>query len=226
MTFGKIMNYKKLQEEIERGFRESQSLTDALSEESDRGFALITVSYLEKQLEKLLLKGFAPVGNPRKYLFGRFGFFPGLAAKTDGAYCLGLIDVHMRDELNLLRGIRNKFAHSFDRLSFSEGATGESVGKLKFLDYDLSTDPRTRFKGSIDTLMLLLSLEIKAANQPTLAKDFEPTPAKMKELSGNVEKVLVSVNRLLEEMFDVGNGLNEEKKETEQGAAGNPLPAE
>jgi hypothetical protein len=38
------------------------------------------------------------------------------------AYCLGLIGPHIRDDLDIVRGIRNDFAHGHREITFDEAS--------------------------------------------------------------------------------------------------------
>ena len=58
----------------------------------------------------------------------------GLASRTRMAYALGIIGEEERSDLTFIRGIRNAFAHSTDRLSFEHETILASLDALHVLE--------------------------------------------------------------------------------------------
>ena len=73
------------------------------------------------------------------------------AAKTKIAYALGVFDAPVRDELDLIRYIRNAFAHSKEPLTFESPLIADACAQLRIPNkWQLAhqtepTTPRTRF---------------------------------------------------------------------------------
>lgn len=85
---------------------------EILSEESDRGAVLVTASMLEDVL-LLLISARLVEGKATTKLIDGFNVpFGNLSAKIVAARSLGIISEEWRIELDLLREIRNKIAHS------------------------------------------------------------------------------------------------------------------
>jgi len=103
--------------DVQRTLDEFARLFD-YNESNDRAIAIIGVSFLEDLLEHILINFFVDdekevnkLLKPERPL-GTFG------GRTSAAYCLGLINATVRQDLRLVGKIRNRFAHdifaSFD----------------------------------------------------------------------------------------------------------------
>lgn len=76
----------------------------------DRGAAVILAALAEKSLEHLLRMALRPQGTNELFDFNRpLGAF---SAKIQMAYALKLIGPIVKSDLNIIRAIRNQFAHS------------------------------------------------------------------------------------------------------------------
>ncbi|MEM6812240.1 MAG: hypothetical protein AAF549_07215 [Pseudomonadota bacterium] len=85
---------------------------EVLSEESDRGAILITASMLDETLKKLLLARFVEGESLNKLLNGFNAPIGTFSARIKAARAIGVISEEWQRELNILRNIRNEFAHS------------------------------------------------------------------------------------------------------------------
>jgi hypothetical protein len=102
---------------------------DALKGESDRAAAVLAAAFLESALEELLRKAIVP--NASKDLFRSFGPLSSFGGKIDVSHALGLINDEERDDLRIVKSIRNDFAHDADHaLSFASGAVKDRVMAL------------------------------------------------------------------------------------------------
>lgn len=86
-----------------------------LNEESDRGCALMAASYLDDGLGELLKSVYVDEPAIANESIGRLTFSDAISQ----AYLLGLLSERAKHDLNLIRKIRNEFAHSADVLDFS-----------------------------------------------------------------------------------------------------------
>lgn len=139
---------------------------DELWGENDRAFALLQSVELENSLRQLFAIKFRPGLNSeeRRMLYGPDSSLGSFAAKIGLAYALEYIGPITRDDLELVRLIRNSFAHSARPLSFKLGVVADVCAKLQFPDlptgyhlmgprgkvasgeYADLTNPRTRFR--------------------------------------------------------------------------------
>ena len=89
-----------------------------LKGESDRGTALLYAAWIDHLLEQKLRLHFSK-GNAkqRDQLFEETGAFHTFASKVSAAFCLGWLDPDVRHDIDLIRRIRNLFAHQIHGLS-------------------------------------------------------------------------------------------------------------
>jgi len=89
-----------------------------LSCESDRAAAILSAAWIDHLLEKRLTLLFCK-GNrkERTKLFEAGGAFATLASKIDAAFCIGWLDPDVHHDLQVIREIRNEFAHQIHGLS-------------------------------------------------------------------------------------------------------------
>lgn len=85
---------------------------DVLNSESPRGGVLVAASFIENLLHKIL-QAFMIEGKPQEQILTGFNAPVGtLSAKIALAAALGLISERERRECDLIRKIRNRFAHN------------------------------------------------------------------------------------------------------------------
>jgi len=134
--------------------------------ESPRGAVLIAAAFLDTQLQKLLESNFINDKSAIKRIFDneRNGSLSTSYAKIQTAYCLGLINKVIHDDLNVIRKIRNKFAHemfgfNFENLEIVKLCENLNTGKIPF-DHIAKT-PENIFKISTAILMYDLAIRIR-----------------------------------------------------------------
>jgi len=134
--------------------------TAELQRETDRGLALVGAALLDEKLaetlrlffcegkaaEALLKEGDAPLGT--------------FSARIELCFALGLIDEFEYQEINLLRKVRNEFAHSKHGTTFQSEKIKSLCANLKShlpegSDYPIK-DPRFRFTNSVVAMVLRL----------------------------------------------------------------------
>ena len=108
-----------------------EAFRSSLLDESDRGLVLVGAAFIEEQLEELLRAHFLFERSSRNTTnedndkFGKvvnklFGYGPlgSFYAKADVAYSLGLLPEWEHWRIDLLRDVRNSFAHNIESSSF------------------------------------------------------------------------------------------------------------
>lgn len=118
-------------------------LFEALSKESDRGVVLISASFLEEALEALLRARFS-IRHPKskssiKPLFDFFGPLSTFSAKVKICYAMDLIGKWMYGDLDIVRKLRNEFAHSAGVARFDLPAAVRLTERLKAADLAVTT---------------------------------------------------------------------------------------
>ncbi|MFW1945318.1 transcriptional regulator [Acinetobacter guillouiae] len=92
---------------------------DSLNNESDRAVPLITAALIEEILHRTLQAFLCDVSASKKILDGFNAPLGTFSSKIDACYALGLIDEHEYNEINLIRKIRNEFAHTVYNADFN-----------------------------------------------------------------------------------------------------------
>lgn len=89
-----------------------------LGHESERAAAILAAAWVDKLLERKLEQLFSNGNNDaRKQLFKANGPFATFSAKTTAAFCIGWLDSDVHHDLQVIRKIRNEFAHHIHGLS-------------------------------------------------------------------------------------------------------------
>jgi mannitol operon repressor len=111
-----------------------ESFINEFAYESDRASAVLGAAYLDELLEKLIasfliddkkaIDTLLSSSNP----YAPLGSF---STKIIMAYCLGLIDKIQFDDLNILKRIRNLFAHGIHGLDFQNEKISSEIKKPK-----------------------------------------------------------------------------------------------
>lgn len=101
-------------------------------ESSDRAKVIITVAQIEYLLD-MKIKEFFSHGNSeaRKKLFSENGAFSTFSSKVNIAFCSGWIDSDVFHDIEILRKIRNVFAHSFESLSLDSPEIKKFIENLQ-----------------------------------------------------------------------------------------------
>lgn len=116
-----------------------------LTKESDRGVALLATAHLDYELEELLRDKL--IGNKKhlKELFSFNGPVGTFSAKIKLGYSIGLINKDTMDDINILRKIRNEFAHSNQAIDFETENIKSLCNNLKLNVKDEEEPSRTKF---------------------------------------------------------------------------------
>lgn len=128
---------------------------DVLNQESARGVTLVAASYLENLLHQSI-EAFLLEGKSREQLLSGFNAPIGtFSSKIALAAALGLIEERERRECDLLRKIRNKFAHNV-RATFNDEGIKSLCLELTFraLPYEgVEVDARGSFTSAAVALI-------------------------------------------------------------------------
>jgi mannitol operon repressor len=131
-----------------------------LQKETDRGLPLVGTSFIDEKLGDTLQAFFIEHKVSSKLLDDPFSPLASFSARLDTCFALGLIDDYEYSEINILRKVRNEFAHSKHGISFkTDKITGLCSSLRSSLpegsDYSLH-DPRFRFTNAIVCIVLQL----------------------------------------------------------------------
>jgi len=120
-----------------------QELVCEARDESDRSAALILSSNLDNCLRNLLDGHFIPISPDHDdYLFKGHGPLSTFSSRIYISFSLGLINDSEFHDLNLIRKIRNKFAHDEERISFESDPIRSWCYSLDFVDAFRTLQPQ------------------------------------------------------------------------------------
>ena len=126
-----------------------KAFNSSLSEESDRARVIVVACWIEEFLKVKLMNEFSK-GNAkaRKELFSANGPFATFSAKINAAFCAGWIDSDVHHDIQIIRKLRNIFAHSYDPASLDEEEIRNLIQSLRvphrqFYDWSLLREAST-----------------------------------------------------------------------------------
>ncbi|MBA9078667.1 MltR family transcriptional regulator [Rufibacter quisquiliarum] len=129
--------------------QEISQLRLELDKETDRGCALLGVSYLDEELKELIQSYLVQNNTIQKKIFDNNGGLATLSSKIDIAFLLGLISKETYNDLNYIRKIRNEFAHSKYSIDFNNKEVSKIIKNLKSHYRDSSESSRKIFISTI-----------------------------------------------------------------------------
>ena len=137
-----VMPIPEADKELSKRFRNIRS---ELVKESDRGVALYATAHIDTEIEKLLRKKLVGSEKHLKEILSFNGPLGTFSSKIKLSYSLGLIDKVMMDDINILRKIRNEFAHSDEAVSFDTQNIKDLCCNLQLNIREENVPSRTKF---------------------------------------------------------------------------------
>lgn len=131
--------------------------------ESDRSVVILAASFLEQILEGYIRSKLVDA-SPVAKLFDGYAPLATFAAKIDVSFALGLIPVHIYDDLRTIKKLRNLFAHKADSLSFESSQVKdicENLHRIKRTDGSerIIATARARYLNSVFFTVLHMEAE-------------------------------------------------------------------
>ena len=166
---------------------EVAELRGTLSEETDRGCALMVAAYIDYELGKLIKAHIVDDKSVSDDLFSNNGPLGTFSSRINLAYSLGLIPNDIRRDLHLLRKIRNEFAHNPKRFGFEKPEIKSRCNEFKFCS-PIAEDPRERFISAMMGITghihgrLIMTKHLDPMPEIDLEKQKKFFEAEMKEL--------------------------------------------
>jgi len=134
-------------------------LLDQLNEESERGAVVLSCSFIEDQLRNIIQSFLVDGEEAQKLVEGFNAPLGTFSARATAAYAMGLISKSEHDEIDILRKVRNAFAHNF-KATFEDQRTKDLCKNLKFSaqDYeDVVVGSFAQFNTAVAALILSLT---------------------------------------------------------------------
>lgn len=135
------------------------SFLSEFQEETDRGAALVGAALIDDRLERLLKSHLLECKQSKEILNGGNSPLGSFSARTNMAYCLGLITELEYKEIETIRKVRNEFAHKVHGLSFKDQKVNDLCQNLKANTPDgkrFDGEPRQLFINSVILTSLAL----------------------------------------------------------------------
>ena len=99
--------------------------------ESDRASVILAGAMIEKSLEMMIRAKLIPSLSKKDELFDTpYAPLRNLKAMIELGYRIGLISSNLYRDLNIIRDIRNDFAHDIEGCSFENSSVKDRVGEL------------------------------------------------------------------------------------------------
>jgi hypothetical protein len=163
---GSVMG-KSGDEEKRRQSEDYAGFFAEFQQESDRATAILGAAYLETRLGVLLRDYLLEGTNAVPYNFDR---------RIGLTRALGLIDRTDADQLNLIKEVRNQFAHQLHGLKFTSDEVAEKCSELARLyeampvqwEFGDLSDPRVAFMVAVTNLMTRLNNLIRGVEIGTI----------------------------------------------------------
>jgi hypothetical protein len=155
--------------------KEFMGFLPELNKESDRGQVLIACSYLDDLMRRILLAFLIDRDITTRLIEGFSAPLGTFSTRTSAAYALGLISEREFRECEVLRRIRNRFAHDM-HASFDMQNIGDLCQNLTMTvpNYDsVVLDARSRYTTAAVALILgLINRPVYVARKGRQAEDW------------------------------------------------------
>ncbi len=125
------------------------SFLKEFQEETDRGAALVGAALIDERLERLLRSHLIECKQSNEILNGSNAPVGTFSARTKLAYSLGLITQLEFNEIEVIRRVRNEFAHKVHGMSFKDQKVNDLCQNLK-----ANTPDGKRFNGDARQLFI------------------------------------------------------------------------
>lgn len=145
----------------EDDLKDFSSFLKEFQSETDRGAALVGAALIDQKLSDILEAFMVNNKIADELLNGANAPLGALSARTKAAYAFGLIDDHELGECDLIRKIRNEFAHSIHGTTFFDQKIHSLCKNLKSdlpgERKDFSDKPREMFINAVILIVLRLT---------------------------------------------------------------------
>ena len=151
-------------------FHEVREFRRMLDHESHRGCALAAAAFLDERLKQLLRASLVDECVD-SLLDGANAPLGSFNARILAVHALALVPSKAVRDLNLIRKIRNEFAHRLDCDSF-EVPKVESLCRELYYCFADPKSPRARFTNATTGILALIDFKTELASPPVLPADF------------------------------------------------------
>ena len=137
-----------------------REFTEELHKQTDRGAGIVAAAVLEDALETTIEQRLLELSaDRREKLFGRLAPLSTFSAKIELGFALGLFSNEGRKALDMIRDVRNKFAHEMKIITFDDPGIEALIRKAKPARMSNNSTPRDSFLALFYQSLNLLYLE-------------------------------------------------------------------
>ncbi|MEY8211376.1 MAG: MltR family transcriptional regulator [Colwellia sp.] len=185
----------KMDEFQKKKIEEVKAFRSTLTKESDRGCALFASSYLDKALSDLLYCALAYDKKIERDLFEGNAPLSEFSARIKMAFYLGKISKVEKRDLDLIKKIRNEFAHNANAIDFEEEKIKNQCRELSFSYHDKDHRPRGHFTAACLGLLANINNETMLCQAPEIKADNAPTEEKKSEIRDYAQKMADEIGK-------------------------------
>lgn len=164
-----------------------------LSKESDRGMALMGSAYIDDRLAVLLKAYFVDDKKVIKLMFDFTGPLGTFSSRLNMAYSLGLMSKNIYTDCNILKKIRNDFAHVPSPMSFDDEPIKSRCHALITHGIDNHSRTKARFTRTIMSILLEIETMIEEVTRCVVKENFDVS---MNKQSIEIVKKFIKENGL------------------------------
>ncbi|KXI28120.1 MltR family transcriptional regulator [Paraglaciecola hydrolytica] len=144
-----------------------------LVDESDRGCALMAAAYLDERLADLLKAYLVDDRSVVGQMFDFNGPFGTFSSRIDSAYTLGLLPRNVRADIQLVRKIRNDFAHVSKPITFEDQPIISRCQALCLDGKESTARPRGKFTRSMMAAVGVIEVSLQNIERRTVQPDHD-----------------------------------------------------
>jgi DNA-binding MltR family transcriptional regulator len=164
---------KALPEHVQEPLNAVNQFRQTLIGESDRGCALMAAAYLDERLADLLKAYLIDDNSVVSNLFKFNGPFSTFSSRIDGAYTLGLLPKNVRADIQLVRKIRNDFAHVSKPITFEDQPIVSRCQNFCLDGKDTTARPRGKFTRSMMAAVGVIEVSLQTIERRTVQEDHD-----------------------------------------------------
>ena len=134
---------------------------DMISAESDRGAALLVAAIMDELLSDIISAFLADTDTARDLLKHRG--LDTFSSRILICHALGLITTEEKNHLEIIRKIRNSFAHKWDSVNFETQQIRDLANNLTWttdVEHSIPATPTTRFV--MTSVLLIINLQFRS----------------------------------------------------------------
>ncbi|CAJ0708773.1 hypothetical protein LMG19089_04767 [Ralstonia edaphis] len=142
-------------------FDELNRFLDLIRSQDDRALVLSLASFMEESLGRLLLSYFRDCKQTRELVEGFNAPLGTLGSRIKAAYAFGLVCEQQYRDMDIVRKVRNTFAHDWEGVSIERNDIKALIGQLSGYTVDHkppSESPRQKLHDTAATICMELQI--------------------------------------------------------------------